>query len=62
MRGALTRVLGDDDGGTDSEGSAVSGADLTALVSQLGEARALLREQDAIMLAAIFDRYSVQCR
>ncbi|CAM9477510.1 unnamed protein product, partial [Laminaria digitata] len=34
----------------------MSEADLMSLVSQLREARSLLREQDAIMLAAIFDR------
>ena len=54
MRGALMRVLGD--GKERSGGEAMSEADLMSLVSQLREARSLLREQDAIMLAAIFDR------
>eukprot|EP00752_Nemacystus_decipiens_P017760 g15923.t1 len=55
MRGALKRVLGDDDEGATGEDS-MSQEDLTCLMSQLREARSLLREQDAIMFAAIFDR------
>lgn len=55
MRGALKRVLGDGEegGGEDS----MCQEDLASLVSQLREARSLLREQDAIMFAAIFDRW-----
>ncbi|CAM9271979.1 unnamed protein product [Scytosiphon promiscuus] len=58
MRGALARVLGDDENeakGGDAA-SSISQEDMTSIVSQLREARALLREQDAIMFAAIFDR------
>lgn len=57
MRGALARVLGDTEeerGGDDS----ISQEDLASVVAQLREARSLLREQDAIMFAAIFDKYA----
>lgn len=55
MRGALKRVLGDEEEGAAGEDS-VSREDVGSLVSQLREARSLLREQDVIMFAAIFDR------
>lgn len=55
MRGALKRVLGDEEEGPTGEDS-MSQEDLASLMSQLREARSLLREQDAIMFAAIFDR------
>lgn len=54
MRGALVRVLGEGNAGV--EDGSMSESDVMGLVSQLREARSLLREQDAIMLAAIFDR------
>lgn len=57
MRGALKRVLGDEEEGGGGTGEdSMSQEDLTSLMSQLREARSLLREQDAIMFAAIFDR------
>lgn len=60
MRGALARVLGDGDGEAEGGGTAsISQENMTSIVSQLREARALLREQDAIMFAAIFDRYGL---
>lgn len=55
MRGALKRVLGDEEGGGTGDDS-MSEEDVASLASQLREARSLLREQDAIMFAAIFDR------
>lgn len=54
MRGALVRVLGDGQEGTGED--SMSQEDLASVVSQLREARSLLREQDAIMFAAIFDK------
>lgn len=60
MRGALLRVLSEGDPSV--PGGSVGGKDPRAseqiadLVAQLREARALLREQDVIMLAAIFDK------
>ena len=40
----------------DADAELLSKMDVARLVSQLREARSLLREQDAIMLAAIFDK------
>eukprot|EP00903_Cladosiphon_okamuranus_P019677 g18084.t2 len=55
MRGALKRVLGEEEEAVMGEDS-MTQEDLASLMSQLREARSLLREQDAIMFAAIFDR------
>lgn len=60
MRGALARVLGDDDGER-AGGDSMSQEDLASVVAQLREARSLLREQDAIMFAAIFDKCVLGC-
>ncbi|CAM9795768.1 unnamed protein product [Ectocarpus fasciculatus] len=56
MRGAVKRVLGEDEQEGGSADDSMSAEDVTSLVSQLREARSLLREQDAIMFAAIFDK------
>lgn len=54
MRGAVMRVLSDSPEAADAE--MVSKMDEAQLVSQLREARSLLREQDAILLAALFNK------
>lgn len=54
MRGALARVLGDGQEGTGD--NPMSQEDLASVVAQLRQARSLLREQDAIIFAAIFDK------
>ncbi|CAM9162496.1 unnamed protein product [Ectocarpus sp. 4 AP-2014] len=56
MRCAVKRVLGEGEQEGGSADDCVSAEDVTSLVSQLREARSLLREQDAIMFAAIFDK------
>lgn len=64
MRGALHRVLGEGDFADGAGVSARAGGGSEVVdegrhadvLAQLKEARALLREQDAIMMAAIFDR------
>ena len=54
MRGAVMRVLSDSPEAADAE--MLSKMDEAQLVSQLREARSLLREQDAILLAALFNK------
>ncbi|CBJ31570.1 conserved unknown protein [Ectocarpus siliculosus] len=56
MRCAVKRVLGEGEQEGGSADDSMSAEDVTSLVSQLREARSLLREQDAIMFAAIFDK------
>ncbi|CAM9465065.1 unnamed protein product, partial [Ectocarpus sp. 8 AP-2014] len=56
MRCAVKRVLGEGEQEGGSADDSTSAGDVTSLVSQLREARSLLREQDAIMFAAIFDK------
>lgn len=56
MRCAVKRVLGEGEQEGGSADDSKSAEDVTSLVSQLREARSLLREQDAIMFAAIFDK------
>ncbi|CAM9332047.1 unnamed protein product [Ectocarpus sp. 13 AM-2016] len=56
MRCAVKRVLGEGEQEGGSVDESMSAEDVTSLVSQLREARSLLREQDAIMFAAIFDK------